>query len=816
MIRNYIKLAWRNLAKSKAFSFINIFGLSIGLTCCMLIGLYIHHEFSYDAHFPHASRIYQLGTTFIREGSEFNNANTPAPMAALMQQEFPEIERSTRMIRLFADDKTLFQTTGNSTEKSSFYETQGYLADSGFFQVFGYKFKEGNGVTALVEPNSLVVTSSIAQKLFGNEPALNKVVHISSTSNGDNDYRITGVLEETGYPSHIDARFFLSLKGGSVDAYLSRQTGLATNNMCHTYFLLRPGSDAQRLESKFKTFIDKYAGDELKAMGSYKKQFLTALPDIHLFSRAKDNVTASGSVTYLYILGSIALFTLLIACINFMNLSTARSARRAAEVGVRKVLGAARNSLIGQFLGESILMAIIAFVLATILALLLVPAFVQVSGKDLYFTWQQHGWMLGLFFVLALVTGLLAGSYPAFYLSSFQPIRVLKGKISNTLAAVSLRKGLVVFQFVVSVMLIVASVVINNQMQYMRNKDLGFVKDQQLVIPLRGDNAKKIYASLKNDLKNDPGISAVGGSAYYPGISHPSDMPLYREGTNMNDARRVQMNYVDVDFLQTLGIKPVAGRLFSGDFMADTSRRLILNEQAIHEMGFASAADAVQKKVMVDWQGRNYQFEIVGVVHDFHFSNLHAAIAPYGFQLTTGQGFNYLVAHVRGGQLQSTLQAVENSWRRLNPNEPFEYNFLDETFQQSYAADIRLGALVRYFTIIAILISCLGLFGLATFSAEQRTKEIGVRKVLGASVSGIVALLSKDFLKLVAIALLIGCPLAGWAMHSWLKDFPYRTDLGWTVFVITAGTAMFIAFLTVSVQAIRAALINPVKSLRTE
>jgi putative ABC transport system permease protein len=816
VIRNYIKLAWRNLAKNKAFSFINIFGLSIGLTCCMLIGLYIHHEFSYDKHFKNASDIYQLGTTFVRQGNEDNNANTPAPMAGLMQQEFPEIEKSTRLIRLFADDKTLFQTTVAGGGKGSFYETQGYLADSTFFQVFAYPFIEGNPSAALIEPNSLVITEPIARKLFGKEPALNKVVHISSNSNGDHDFRITGVIAASTQPSHIDARFFISLKGGAVDEYLSRQTGLASNNMCHTYFALRPDSDPAKLETKFKSFIDKYAGADLKAMGIYKRQFLTRLTDIHLFSRAKDNLTPAGNTTYLYILGSIALFTLLIACINFMNLSTARSAKRAAEVGVRKVLGAERRSLIGQFLGESLIMALIGFVIATLFTFLLLPAFIQVSGKDIQFSWTAHGWMLALYFLLAVVTGLLAGSYPAFYLSAFQPIKVLKGRISNSLAAVSLRRGLVVFQFVVSVILIVASVVIGNQMRYMRSKDLGFTKDQQVVIPLRSETAKKVYASMKDELRRNPGIISVGASQYYPGVSHPSDIPLYKEGGNMNDAHRVYMNYVDEDFMQTLGIQPVAGRLYSAEFKSDTNSRIILNEQAIKDMGFSSSKDAVQQKVYVDWQGVNYKIEVIGVVRDFHFNNLHSAIGPYGFQLQSNGDFNYLVAHARSENLPATLQAIEGSWHKLNPNEPFEYNFLDDAFQKSYAADERLNSLVSYFTVIAILISCLGLFGLATFSAEQRTKEIGVRKVLGASVAGIIALLSKDFMRLVAIALVIGCPVAGWIMYSWLKDFPYRTGLGWQVFAITAAVSMLIALLTVSFQAIRAALMNPVKSLRTE
>jgi putative ABC transport system permease protein len=816
MIKNYLKVAWRNLMKNKVFSFINVFGLSIGLTCCMLISLYLYNEFSYDSYHKNASSVYQLGTTFVKEGKEDRTANTPAPMAKTMQMEFPEIEKATRLVKTFSDDKTLFQYKVQGGNLNSFFESKGFIADSTFFQVLTYKFKEGDPVNALARPNSVVISEEIANKIFGRESAINKVIHISSSTVGDADFNVSGVFIPSATPSHIDARFFMSAGSGNTRAFFDRANDLASNNMFYTYFLLKPGTDPNKLEEKFPAFIDKHAGEGLKAMGFYKKQFLTPVKNVHLYANTSSNVSPGGSLTYLYILGSIALFTLLIACINFMNLSTARSSKRAAEVGVRKVLGAEKGSLIRQFIGESILMSLIAFVFALIFTKLFLPLFSRLSSKDIEFSFQQHGILLAGFFILALITGLMAGSYPAFYLSSFQPVRVLKGRISNTLAAISLRKGLVIFQFVISAGLIVASVIINNQMQYLKNKDLGFEKDQQIVVPLRSATSKNIYTTLKTEIKKSPQILNAGGSLYYPGIFNPSDMPLYKDGGNMTASKRTFMNWVDESFLQTLGIKPVAGRLFSAEFPGDTSLRMILNEEAVDKIGFKNAADAIGKNVAIDWQGETYRWQIVGVVKNFHFVDLHEAIEPYGFQLNNQPQYNYLVAHAQTNDLGNVLQSIQNTWKKLNPNEPFEYSFLNDDFQKNYEADNRLAAIVRNFTIIAILISCLGLFGLATFSAEQRTKEIGVRKVLGASVGNVIGLLSKEFLKLVFIAIVIASPVTWFVMNKWLQDFAYRTNISWLVFVITAAIAISIALLTISFQAIKAALANPVKSLRTE
>src|SRR6266540_4764653 len=486
MFFNYLKVSWRNMMKSKIFSFINIIGLSAGLTCCMLITLYILNETSYDSYQKKADNIYQLGTEFIGLGNFKKMPNTPAAMGEMMQQVFPEIQQTTRLAPLFSEDKTLLQYTEKNNTVKSFYETRGFLADSTFFRMFTYNFVEGNAATALNNPNTVVISEDIAQKFFGNEPALNKVLHISSGTNGDHDFLVTGVFKPI-----------------------------------------------------------KYASKYLKAFGFDKKQFLVPLKKIHLNEDVKGNITQGGSVTYLYILASIAMFTLLIACINFMNLSTARSSKRSSEVGIRKVLGAEKKSLVAQFLGESLMMSMIAFVFAFVIAKLLLPAFSNITGRNLSLDFSQQWFIIVGFLLLSVVAGLLAGSYPAFYLSSFQPVKVLKGRFTNSLSAVALRKALVVFQFIISVVLIIASVVIMNQMNYLRSTDLGFAKDQQIVIPLRSTTAKNIYTSLKNDIQNNQFVQNAGAALYYPGIVNPSDMGLYKEGKSVNNAAHVHTNWVD-------------------------------------------------------------------------------------------------------------------------------------------------------------------------------------------------------------------------------------------------------------------------------
>lgn len=817
MILNYFKVAWRNMKKSKAYSFINIFGLAAGLACCMLISVYLRYEWNYDSYQPDVKNMYEIATTFTRQGQTFKLAATPAPMAKTLQHDFPEVSEATRIMPLtLFEDKTMLEYVVPGAAPMAFYEDNGFLTDSNFFHFFHYNFIQGNPNTALVRPLTIVISEEIAHKLFGDSPAIGKVVHVSSSVDGDHDFAVTGVFRPVGAPSHIKANFFLSMNGGEFERFLKRQENdFATNNMFVTYLRLRPGTDPATVEAKFPAFLDKYAGKAMAAMGFHKVQELVPVREIHLRSDLPGNVTAPTSKTSLYILASIAAFTLLIACINFMNLATARSAKRSSEVGIRKVLGAVKGSLIGQFLGESIMMSLLAFFLAWGVTLMLLPAFSALTGRDLSLSLPEHLPMLLSFLVLAAVAGLVAGLYPAFYLSSFQPAKVLKGKFSNSLAAVWLRMGLVVFQFIISVTLIVSTVVINDQMHYLRTQDLGFDKAGEIVVPMRGSVAKDRAQALEDEFQRDGQVISVGRTMYYPGLVNPSDNFLYRDGQNAQAGQRTRLDYVDYNYLATVGIQPVAGRIYSKDFPGDTLNRIVLNEAAVKALGFAKPADAIGTKVNNDFRGRTTKYEVVGVVRDFHFEDLHMAIAPYGFLLTPGVG-NYLVVHARPGSPARLVTVLEAAWHKVDPNEPFEYSFLDEDFQKNYVAEERLSALVRYFTVMAILISCLGLFGLASFSAEQRIREIGIRKVLGASVGGIVMLLSRDFLKLVCIGMLIACPVAWWIMYKWLEGFAYKTPISWTVFAITILCTMAITVATISSQAIRAGLANPARSLKVE
>jgi putative ABC transport system permease protein len=812
MFKNYFKITYRNLSRNKVFSFINIFGLAVGLATCILMISYILSELGYDRKNLNADRIYRIAYKAVKKINPKDKswASTSAPIAWGLKADIPEVEQSTRLLKFPSLDKMLlkYEHAGNI---SSFYETNGYYVDSNFFQIFTYDFKFGNGLSALKEPNSVVISNEIARKLFGNENPLNKTV-VVGLPYGNFNYTVKGVFNELLVKSHIPAHFFLSMHNGDVGTWVVNQTNWATNNIFYTYVKLKAGIDPEAFEKKLEPFINRRAGRDLKAMGIIRQLFIQRVPDIYLHSDLDNEIASNGNITYLYVLGSIAFFVLIIACINFMNLSTARSMKRAKEVGIRKVLGAEKKSLVWQFLGESVIMSCLALLLAVIIASLLQPLFSFYTQKNEPLFNQHALWLC--IAALTLGTGVLSGIYPAFYLSSFKPIAVLKGKLLNNFSGSMIRKGLVVFQFVISICLILSVVVIEQQLDHMNSQELGFNKNQQIILPLQSPDVIKNYQVLKTELLKNPGITKVTSGSTYPGIANIEDMLFYAEGKSVSDVVDIALANIDNDYFETLGLKLIAGRGFSREFTAD-SASIILNEVAIKALGY-DVHSAVGKNVYFDFQGTRSMMRIVGIVRNFNFEGLYNAIKPFAFNKILGNRYSYLIASLRTNDYKNILKETEQSWNQINPGIPFVYSFMDKDFQKNYEKEQRISGLVGYFTLIAILIACLGLFGLSAFAAEQRIKEIGIRKVLGASVASIVTLLSKDFIRIVFIAICVALPLGWYILNKWLAGFEYRIHINWWMMTLTCLTAILIALFTVSFQAVKAAFANQVKNLRSE
>jgi putative ABC transport system permease protein len=602
------------------------------------------------------------------------------------------------------------------------------------------------------------------------------------------------------------------MRNGDVGTWVENQTNWATNNIFHCYVKLKEGANSKTFEKKLQPFINRRAGADLKALGVSRQLFIQPLQDIYLHSDLEGEIAPNGNITSLYILGSIALFVLLIACINFMNLSTARSLKRAKEVGVRKVLGAGKKSLVYQFLGESIIMSCLSLGLALFMASLLLPFFNYLTQKELRLFDEPEIWLWIV--TLTICTGVLSGVYPAFYLSSFKPITVLKGKLLNNFSGALIRKSLVVFQFVISICLILSVIVIERQLQFINNQELGFNKNQQIILPLQSKNAVKNYQALKTELLKIPGIKTVTSGSAYPGIANVDDMLFYAEGKSVKDVVDIHLANVENEYFETLGFKLLSGRGFSKEFTAD-SNKIVLNEAAIQDLGY-NINTAVGKKLYFDFQGSHNTMQIIGIVKNFNFESLYNSIKPYGFNIALGNRYSYVIVNIRVKDYAGILKEMGKSWSGINAGVPFEYSFLDKDFQKNYEKDQRASGIVGYFTIIAILVACLGLFGLSVFSAEQRIKEIGIRKALGASVINIVTLLSWDFIGIVFIAILIASPLGWYGMNKWLQGFAYKIQINWWMFALTGLIAIFIALFTVSFQAIKAAITNQAKSLRSE
>jgi len=806
---NYIKIALRSLRKFKGYASINIFGLAIGLACCLLIIQYLRDEWVIDKHHDFGGDIHRVATEFIIGNVTDPTATTPSPLAAAIQTDFPEVVQSARIIKAPNVDKYLLKY-----QDKAYFEEKGVYADSTLFQILTYDFVAGDPEHALDKPMSVVLSRPIAEKLFGDQSPVGQSIKIESLW-GDELFEVTGVFDPSTYRSHIDADFFLSMNSGALGRRFHRLQEWGGNNLFYTYVQLQAGTDVAALEAKLPDWLEGYAGDRLRQMGFSKRHFLEPVEDIYLYSEVGLQAGPTGDIAYFYILGSIALFILLIACINFMNLATAKATIRSQEVGVRKVIGATRSSLFGQFMSEAFVYTLLAVSIAFLVAEILLPVFNQMLGKDLHLNMLQDPIVILILFSFVVLTTLVAGSYPSMYLSSFQPIKIFRGSINDRFSAQNIRKGLVVLQFIISIALIQGVIVINEQMNYVQNKHLGFNPQQKLLVPLNSPNSYDNFYTLREEVLRDSRVINASGVSSYPGSTNMEDMIMFGEGKTAEEGQQAYMTFIEPDYLDLMEFELLEGRLFSNEHLADTLNSIIVNEKLAKNLGYSSET-AIGRKMFYEWRDRRFDFTIVGVVKDFHTKSLHTAIEGQSFFFNPGNAHNYLIANVESNDLPGLLESLENSWNRVNPEEPFQYYFLDQQLQQNYQADQRLGKLILWGTFLAIFISCLGLLGLVTFAAERRLKEIGVRKVLGASVPNIIGLLSKDFLYLVLIALLIASPLAWYAMNRWFQNFHYHVDMPIWAYIVGGILAIFIALLTTFWQGLRAANVNPIKSLRTE
>lgn len=813
MLRNYVKIAVRNLWRNKGYTFINVSGLMTGLACCLLISLYVLDELSYEQWNPKANRIYRINSDIRYGGSTSNMAVTSDPMGPTIAKDYPQIESFVRLQKPYS----LVVKKGNE----SFVEEQVMYADSTLFNIFPFKILAGSAREALAA-NCIVVDETTAHKYFGSaDGAIGKSLQLANTDN----YRITAVIKDIPANTHFKASMFLSMANNAR----SKEQDWGSHNF-NTYLLLKEGVDPLVFKKIFQDISANYVSPELKKVlgqsladlakqGSYLRYFEMPMRDIHLYSSRGAELGVNGNIQYVYIFSAVAFFILLIACINFMNLATAQSAGRAKEVGIRKVLGGERSTLISRFLTESALTVVIALVLALLAVVVFLPAFNTLADKELRITSLLSWRFIAVTAAIPLIVGLMAGSYPAFFLSGFQPIAVLKGMVRNKMSGGRLRSVLVVAQFTMSIVLLTGTVVVYWQLNYIQHKKLGFDREQVLIVKNTDVFTQQQAHTLKQELQSVPGITAVSFTAFLPVPSNRNDNPFYNKpGRQQADAIMMQNWRVDHDYVKTLGIELAEGRFFSTAFPSD-SDGVVINESAAKQMGFSNPIGQRIYYYGGEDGAEGISSPIIGVVKDFHFESLRKSISPVAMFLTKAKHHTASSVSIRttgGMDIMSLVGKVEHTWKTFAPDQPFTYNFLNQEFNNMYKAEQKIGKIAFLFAAIAIVIACLGLFGLVAFTVEQRTKEIGIRKVLGASVGSIVNLLSKDLMKLVLIALALATPIAWYLMQQWLQDYEYRVHIQWWMFIVAGGIAIIVALATISFQSVKAALLNPIKSLKSE
>jgi putative ABC transport system permease protein len=792
MFKNYLKTAWRNLTKSKMFSFINILGLTIGITVCMMIYLFIMNEFSVDSFHKNGDHIYRVMRGAAVDDKSISVAYLSGMHAPALLNDFKgQIINAVRV----SQNDNLF-TVG----AKSFHEKKELDVDTGFFSLFSFPLIKGNPTTVLKDLNSVVLTESTAKKYFGSvDNAMSKIIML----NKETPLKVTGVAKDVPSNSHLDFDIVMPLERHKDAGWMTSWI----NNGVYTYIQLAPNVSQVQIEKQLPTFVEKYLGSDLRKYGFKWSLSLTPLKDVYFDSIGLDNAK-HGDKTVVYIFLSIAILILLIACINFMNLSTIRAAERSKEVGLRKVLGALRNNLVWQFIGESVLLTTISCILSVALLLLVMPWYNQLLGYTLNVSWNASPIYLFLAGIIIIV-GFLAGSYPAFFLSAFSPIQALKGKLKLGKSGASFRQVLVVVQFSISVFLIIGTIIITKQMSYVKNKQLGYNNDQTLIIPIDNNDIYNNLTSFKTQLQNETAVQSVSAMSGEPGgffDGQMFDVEGHPEKWNAST------EYADFEYVKTLGLKIIAGRDFSAQFPTDTTDAVLINKTAAAKLGW-TPQQAIGKWIFNTVRDGNKR-RVIGVVDDFNFKSLKQNVDA--LVISPADDRRQILVKLKPGNLQAGSAVVKNAYSKAAPSYPLEYKFLDQQFNELYQKDIRQQTILSVFAGLAIFVACLGLFGLASFTATKRFKEIGVRKVLGSSVQSIVVLLSKDLLKPVLIATCIALPAGYLAMNKWLQNFAYKTDLSWWIFILAALVTFGVALITVSIKAIKAAIANPVESLRTE
>lgn len=791
MFKNHLKIAFRNMLKHKGHAFINVVGLSEGIAVCFLIFLWVQDELGYDRFHAKADRIYRALWEARFGDNEWKIPLVAVPLAETLEKEFPEVERT---VRLYPGGMTLRHGEDYVREQNFIF------TEESFFEVFTVEFIAGDPKTALRDPESIVLTEETAQRYFPNQNPLGQTIE----QNDGRLYRVTGVVKSFPAQSHFHFGFLASIK--TLQHFTGRQQQWGSASV-YTYLVLRPGESAAALQAKLQAYVDKnVAGETFNQPGNFTRYPLQPLRDIHLRSHLKYELEPNGNQAYVYLFSVIACFILLLACINFVNLATARSMQRGREVGIRKVLGSQRAQLVRQFLAEAFVYVGLAVLTAIVLAELALPAFNHFAGKQLAIDFFESPFALITLAGLALLVTILAGAYPAFFLSSFWPVQALKGRIAAHSGRERLRQGLVVVQFCISIGLIAGTLVVRNQLQFMQSQRLGFDKEHVLIVHRAGALGKQ-HVAFRNRLHAHPMIAGAAAAQNLPGQDFDSTVFTPEQPANYQNTSLTYV-WVDEQYAEVLKLKIVAGRNFSKEFATDSSAFLI-NETAAAALGWE---EPLGKRLSM---GDFYKGSVIGVVEDFHFESFHHEVKPILFMFNRWAP-SYLAVRLRPGNVAAGIAEIQKLWKEFVPNSPLQYSFLDQDYQKLYDGEQRVAQIFLAFSVLAIVIACLGLFGLASFMAEQRTKEIGVRKVLGATVSGIVGLLSKDFVKLVLVAFAVATPLAYFAMQRWLQDFAYRVDIGWWIFALAGGIALVIALLTVSFQAIKAAVANPVEALRYE